>query len=130
MDRFIDGSKSLYIYLKNIYCFHVKAGQKERSYFSTKPEKGFQMKISADDNSDEIQRFITDMWTDVPLTPRNSGETSKLLTKYFESDKPFTIILPFHEKALWADEVLDRLIDHPIPIPSRGQHLVIACRIG
>ena len=73
---------------------------------------------------------MIDLWGDSPFWPVNSSETSKVLRAQFESEKPFTIILPFYEKALWAPEVLDRLIDHPIPIPSRKQHLVIACRVA
>jgi len=122
--RFAEGGGAD-IHITNGYCFHAKVAESKREAFVPR-RKG----RIPDTPAEDIKTFITNFWGDVPTWPRSLTEVKKCLRTLFESNKPYTVILPYNEKAIWAQEVRDRLIDHPIPIPSRKQQLVVACRLG
>jgi len=124
LTRFKEGAGAD-VYITNGYCFHAKVEEEKRQDFV--PRKRGRIPDIPEDN---IKSFITEFWGDEPTWPRSLTEVKKCLRTLFESNKPYTIILPYNEKAIWAQEIRDRLIDHPIPVPSRKQHLVLACRLG
>jgi hypothetical protein len=42
----------------------------------------------------------------------------------------FTIIIPLNERSLWMREVEDHMVEDPIPMPSRKQRVMVACRLS
>ena len=66
---------------------------------------------------EQIVRKLSDTWGTEPKWPRTNNDISKTIRR-LRDEGEFTIILPYRTRAYWWRDVIDRIIDLPIPIPT------------
>jgi hypothetical protein len=76
----------------------------------------------------EINKILRQNWGKEPIWPKNN-EVIKKIIREKKDIHDFTIIVPYNTKAYWWRDVVDRLADLPIPIPTSKSNILIACHI-
>ena len=79
-----------------------------------------------------VQEKLKKIWGSEPIMTKSLRDVKKILTKEMDrgEEHDFTVVIPINEKALWMRDVEDHLVDDPIPVPSRKQRLLMACRLS
>jgi hypothetical protein len=84
------------------------------------------------DPDTEVSRKLKEIWGSTPLVPDSLREVREVLTKEMDRGEghEFTISIPLNERSLWMREVEDHMVEDPIPMPSRKQRVMVACRLS
>ncbi|MCP4923800.1 MAG: hypothetical protein GY915_07210 [bacterium] len=79
----------------------------------------------------EIKEKLYETWRTEPKWPTGNNKISETI-KTLKDEGQFTVVVPYRVRAYWWRDidVIDRMIDLPIPIPSSKQDINIACKLG
>jgi len=77
-----------------------------------------------------IVALLKSRWQTEPAWPRGVAEQVKQLRSLRDQEGRFTVVIPYNPRAAWWGDVEERIVDLPVPIPSTGEQILMAWRLG